>query len=305
MTRVMLYVGIAIVSVSVSAGAGPIPATPGAASAPGLDTAQIMELTGAKGVYDANEGVFRVSVPRSDLQVVIDGRTLKPAMGLTSWAAFCRVGTKVLVMGDMVLTQEQVRPVLRAALDHGLSVTALHNHFLEETPRIMYMHIEGTGVEDSLARSVGAVFAEIDQSARRPRDVDGVQVFPGDTTLNVSELSRTLKLQGELKDGVFKIVVGRTASVAGHPMGGAMGVNTWAAFEGIDKHAIVDGDFAVLESELQPVIRELVRSGIQITAIHQHMIGESPRILFLHFWGVGPAGLLASAVRAALDQTSP
>src|SRR5262245_27820388 len=281
MRRAILCGGAVIIAASVSIGAGSIPAESHHAHAPGLDTARIMELTGAKGVYDAKEGVFKVSVPRSDLQVTIDGMILKPSMGVTSWAAFHRAGTQVLVMGDMVLTQEQVHPVLRAALDHGLSVTALHNHFLEETPRVMFMHIEGTGVEDSLARSVGAVFAEIAESARRPREGPGdVEVFPQDTTLDVSQLSRILKLQGEFRDGVFKVVAWRTTRVGGHLMGGAMGVNTWAAFAGVDKYAVVDGEFAVLESELQPVLRELVRPGIEITAIHQHMTRESPRILF-------------------------
>jgi len=154
MRRAILSAGAVIIAALVSGGAESIPAEAGAAHAAArLDTTQIMELTGAKGLYDAKEGVFKVSVPRSDLLVTLHGRTLKPAMGITSWAAFCRVGTKVIVMGDMVLTQEQVHPVLRVALDHGLSVTALHNHFLGEEPRIMYMHIEGIGDESALDRS--------------------------------------------------------------------------------------------------------------------------------------------------------
>jgi hypothetical protein len=169
----------------------------------------------------------------------------------------------------------------------------------------MYMHIEGAGAEDSLARSVGAVFNEITQSARGPKLVDGVQVDPEDTTLNVSKLSRILKLQGAMRDGVFKVVVGRTTSVWGHPMGGAMGVNSWAAFDGIDKYAVVEGDFAVLESELQPVLRELAQTPMQITAIHQQMTGERPRILFVHFSGKGEARGEAKIIRAVLDRMSP
>jgi CII-binding regulator of phage lambda lysogenization HflD len=276
----------------------------GAAETPqssGLDTAQIERLTGANGTLNAAEGVFKVSVPRSDLHVTVDGQVLKPAMGLASWAAFHRVGANVMVMGDMVLTQEQVAPAMRAALDHGLSVTALHNHLLGEEPRIMYMHIEGKGDEETLAGSIGALFAEMEQSARARHKVAGYGQV--DTTLDVENLARILGHKGEYKDGVFKVVVGRTVQVDGHPMGAAMGVNTWAAFSGFDKRVFVDGDFAVLESELQPVLRTLTQASIQVVAIHQHMVGEAPRMMFLHYWYMGNAEFAAKALRAALDQT--
>jgi hypothetical protein len=279
----------------------------GATEAPqssGLDTAQIEKLTGAKGTLNAEEGVFKVSVPRSDLHVTVDGIGVSPAMGLTSWAAFHSMGAKVMVMGDMVLTQEQVAPAMKAALANGLSVTALHNHFLGEEPRIMYMHIEGEGGEEPLASSIGALFAEMERSARAPHAPGGeIQVGPADTTLDVESLARLLGHKGEFKNGVFKVVVGRTVQVDGHPMGAAMGVNTWAAFSGVDKAATVDGDFAVLESELQPVLRTLTQSSIQVVAIHQHMVGETPRMMFLHYWGRGNAAAIAGTLRAALDQT--
>lgn len=270
----------------------------------GLHPALIEKLTGAKGVLNAEEGVFKVSVPRTDLHVTVDGVTVSPAMGLTSWAAFHRVGANLMVMGDMVLTQEQVAPAMRTALGQGLSVTALHNHFLGEVPRIMFMHIEGEGGEEALAGSIGALFAEMARSARALHSSGGdIQVDPADTTLDVEKLARILGHKGEFKSGVFKVVIGRTVQVAGHPMGAAMGVNTWAAFSGIDKQAVVDGDFAVLESELQPVLRTLTQSSIQVVAIHQHMVGEAPRMMFLHYWCRGNAESIAKGLRAALDQT--
>jgi hypothetical protein len=260
-------------------------AAPAHDHAAALDTAKIERLTGAKGRMNATEGVFKVSVPRSDLTVTVGSVKLTPPSGLTSWAAFTPADAGVMVMGDIVLTQDQVDPVMGVALDNGLEVTALHNHFLGESPRIMFMHIGGTGPVDSLAAAVGKVFA----SLRSP----GAPI-PG-------ALGRT----GVLADGVYKVTIGRSTQMHGHTVGNAMGVNTWAAFSGSDAQAVVDGDFAMLETELQPVLQALHRGGIHVVAIHQHMAGESPRIVFLHYWGVGPAETLARGLRAALDQTKP
>jgi hypothetical protein len=266
-----------------------------------LDTARIEQLTGARGKLDHKEGVFKVSVPRSDLTVVVGGVKLSPPSGLTSWAAFQPAGSGVMVMGDMVLTEDQVNPAMSTALENGLEVTALHNHFLGESPRVMFMHIGGSGALDSLAEAVGKVLAR----TRQPGvPLPTAQVDPAHTQLDPDKIATILGHRGDLSGGVYKVTIGRIAHMHDHPVGSTMGVNTWAAFSGTDDQAVVDGDFAMLESELQPVLKALRHADIQIVAIHQHMTGETPRIMFLHYWGIGRALDLARGVRAALDQTS-
>jgi hypothetical protein len=267
-----------------------------------LDTARIEELTGAKGTLDAAEGVFKVSVPRSDLAIDAGGVRVTPPLGLTSWAAFQPAGPKAaMVMGDLVLLEGQVNPVMSVALDNGLEVTALHNHFLGDSPKVMFMHIGGMGAPDALASAVGKVFARMKEpAAAAPR----VAIDPAKTTLTAATIERVLGRKGDLSGGVYKVTVGRSARMHGHAVGKTMGVNTWAAFAGSDESAVVDGDVAMRESELQPVLKALRHAGIDVVAIHQHMAGEEPRILFLHYWGVGPVESLARGVRAALDVTA-
>jgi uncharacterized protein DUF1259 len=276
-------------------------ARPAGAASVTLDTAKIEELTAAKGKLDEKEGAFKVSVPRSDLSVTTAGVKMTPSMGLTSWAAFTRAGSHIMVMGDMVVLEDQANPVMSAALDNGLEVTALHNHFLWDTPKVMFMHISGIGDEASLAAAVGKVFAKIKDTSGGKGDVPAADIDPAKTSLAPEKIEAVLGTKGELKDGVYKIVIGRTAKMHGTEIGNTMGVNTWAAFAGADDKAVVDGDFAMLETELQGVLKALRRAGINIVAIHQHMTGEAPRVMFLHYWGVGPTQALAQGLKAALD----
>jgi Domain of Unknown Function (DUF1259) len=268
-----------------------------------LDTGRIEALTGAKGKLDEREAVFKVSAPRADLAVSVAGVRITPPMGLTSWAAFKRVGAHTVVMGDMVLLEDQVNLVMSAALDNGLEVTALHNHFSWEVPRVMFMHIGGMGDEAALAGAVGKVFAKIQETAGGKGEIPTADLDPSKTSLDPAKIEAILHEKGTLADGVYKVVVGRTTHMHGAPMANAMGVNTWAAFVGSDDRAVVDGDFAMLESEVQGVLKALRGAGINIVAIHQHMIGETPRIIFLHYWGVGATESLAKGLRAALDRT--
>lgn len=268
-----------------------------------FDTANIEELTGAKGSFNEAEGVFKVSVPRSDLSVMAAGVRLTPPMGLTSWAAFKRAGKHTIVMGDMVLLEDQVNPVMSVALESGLDVTALHNHFFWDSPKVMFMHIGGMGNEATLAGAVGKVFGRIKDTSGGKGDAPAIDIDPAKSSLDPRTIDAILGKSGELKDGVYKVTIGRVTAMHGEPMGGAMGVNTWAAFVGSDDKAVVDGDFAMLESELQGVLKALRGAGINVVAIHQHMTGESPRVIFLHYWGVGPTEGLAKGLRAALDRT--
>jgi len=278
-------------------------ATEAAAPEPTLDTALIEQLTGAKGQLDPKEGVFKVSMPRGDLEMRVTGVHVTPSLGLTTWAAFARVGDHAAVMGDLVLLEDQVNPVMSVALDAGLEITALHNHFLFDSPKVMFMHLAGMGSEADLAKAVGKVFAKILETSGGKGEVPRTEVDPARSTLDPKRIEAVTGVPGTLKDGVYKLVVGRSTKMDGHVMGGTMGVNTWAAFAGTDEKAVVDGDVAMFESELQPVLKALRGHGVQIVAIHNHMTGEVPRIVFLHYWGVGGTTELASAVRAALDLT--
>jgi Domain of Unknown Function (DUF1259) len=273
------------------------------ASSGSLDTAEIEKLTGLKGTLDEKEQVFKVSAPRKDLKVIARGAHITPPMGLTSWAAFKRAGSETMVMGDLVLAEEQVNPVMSVALDTGLQVTALHNHFLWDSPRVMFMHIGGIGDEAKIAGAVGKVFRKIQETSDVRGQAASGEIDPATSSLDPKKLDSILGTNGAFKDGVYKATFGRTARMHGHEIGNVMGVNTWAAFAGSDDKAVVDGDFAMLESELQGVLKKLRGAGINVVAIHQHMTGEEPRIMFLHYWGLGSTEDLAKGVRAALDVT--
>jgi hypothetical protein len=265
-----------------------------------LDTAKIEQLTGGKGELNAQEGVFKVSVPRTDLAVTAAGVKMTPPMGLTSWAAFQPVSPQTMVMGDIVLLEDQVNPVMSVALSNGLEVTALHNHFFWDTPKVMFMHIGGMGSQEALAGAVGKVFATIKETSGGKGSVPHAELDPAKTSLDPKSIEEILGVKGQMANGVYKVTIGRATNMHGHDVGNTMGVNTWAAFVGSDDTAVVDGDFAMLESELQPVLKALRGAGINIVAIHQHMTMESPRVMFLHYWGVGPTRALATGLKAAL-----
>jgi len=271
----------------------------------GLDTNRIEQLTGLKGAWSAAESVFKVTVPRNDLPVSVDGWKMPPFMGLTTWAGFIE-GKKAeaMVAGDIVLFEDEVNPVMSAALDAGLSVTALHNHFFFDEPKVYFMHIGGEGTVEKLASGVKATLAkqkEIRAAKPQPARVFGSAFAPSANSITGSRIDEILGSKGQANSGMFKVVIGRkTKMPCGCEMTKEMGVNTWAAFGGTDTDAVVDGDFAVLEYELQPVLRSLRSAGVNIVAIHHHMTHEEPRILFLHYWGRGAAPKLAESLQRAL-----
>ncbi len=266
-----------------------------------LDTAKIEQLTGIKGELNEKEGVYTVRAPRSDLQVTAAGVKLTPAMGLTSYAAFMKAGGKTMVMGDTTLLEDQVNPVMSVALDNGLQVTALHNHFFWDSPKVMFMHIGGMGDEEKLASAVGKVFAKIKETSGGKGETPKADIDPSQTSLDPKNIESIMGAKGQLANGVYKVTIGRATKMGGVTVGNAMGINTWAAFAGSDQQASVDGDFVMLEGELQGVLKALRGAGINVVAIHNHIETESPRIVFLHYWGVGATGDLAKGVKAALD----
>ncbi len=268
-----------------------------------LDTAKIEEAAGAKGTLNKDEGVFKVSFPRSDVNVSVDGTTLPPFMGLTSWAAFMPgMKEQAMVMGDMVLFQDEVNPAMSAALDNGLTVTALHNHFFYEEPKVYFMHIGGEGNAVKLAAAVKRIqdkVKEVRSASPEPAKGFGRKSLAAMSNVTPQPIEDILG-KGQAKDGMFKVVIGRTTKMpCGCTIGKEMGVNTWAAFYGTDDYALVDGDFVVFEGELQGVLKSLRGSGINIVAIHSHMEAENPKVLFLHFWGLGSTADLAKALKEA------
>jgi hypothetical protein len=266
-----------------------------------LNTARIDERTGLKGKFNEKEGVYKVTFPRNDVKVVVDGWTMPPFMGLGTWAAFTKgAHTEAMVMGDTVLFEDEVNSAMSAALDNGLNVTALHNHFFFDRPKVYFMHIEGEGTADKLASAVRKVYDIIKQTRAanpQPKDSFGDKPLPEKNSINAASLNEIFGTQSESKDGMVKFTFGRPAKMHGVTIGNNMGVNTWAAFAGSDDNAVVDGDFAVTEDQLQPVLRSLLKDKINIVAIHQHMTHEEPRIMFFHYWGRGAAKDLAQAVK--------
>jgi len=268
-----------------------------------LNTARIDELTGLKGKMNEKEGVYKVTFPRNDVKVVVDGWTMPPFMGLGTWAAFTKgAHSEAMVMGDTVIFEDEVNAAMIAALDNGLNVTALHNHFLFDHPKVYFMHIEGEGGVDQLATAVRKVYDAVRQvraGDAQPRETFGANPLPEKNSISPEPLNKTFGTQGEVKDGMVKFTFGRPATMHGVKIDNTMGVNTWAAFAGSDDNALVDGDFAVTEDELQAVLKSLVKQKIYIVAIHQHMTHEQPRMIFFHYWGHGRANDLAEMIKGA------
>src|SRR5437870_7355048 len=265
-----------------------------------LDTTKIDQITGLKGKLSEKENVYKVTFPRSDVKVTVDGWTMPPFMGLGTWAAFTETKDGTMVMGDTVLFEDEVNAAMSAALDNGLSVTALHNHFFFDRPKVYFMHIEGEGGVDQLSGAVRKVYDKIKEvraASPQPKESFGANALPDKNSISADPLNQIFAMKGEENNGMVKFSIGRPAMMHGVKIDNAMGVNTWAAFAGSDDNAVVDGDFAVTEDELQPVLKSLLKDKINIVAIHQHMTHEEPRIMFFHYWGRGRAKDLANAVK--------
>ncbi len=294
---ILLVAGIALT------GAAPAAHRRAAAGQAGLDAAGIGVAAGMAATT-APGGVVRLGWARTDVPVRVDGMRLDPFAGLGSWAAFTPAMGGAMVMGDIVVFEDEVAPAMDAAFASGLRVTALHNHFFYDEPRVFFMHVEGEGAPARLAagvRSIRAAIAQVRSASTSPAAAFAGGI-PRQGTLSAAPLEQALGRTGLVQDGVLKVTFGREARMHGATLGAAMGLATWAAFSGSDGLAAVDGDFIMSAAEVQPVLRELRRAGIQIVALHNHMMGETPALYFTHFWGKGPALQLARGIRAALDQ---
>ena len=250
------------------------------------------------------DGQFKITVPQNDLDVMVDGFKIIPPMGLGSWVAFAPTSGQPMVMGDIVVTEKDLKPIQQEVIRQGLTVTAIHNHFIRNEPDVMYMHIGGMGEEEELAKGVKAVLDKVTEiRGSNPADA---AISTVENTLDTAMLDSILGYNGEMNHGVYKVTIGRPdvdLKEHGAPVSTFLGFNTWASWQGTPERAAVAGDFTMLADEVAPVIKALVENDIEVVAVHNHMIHENPRVFFLHYWGVGPSEKLAKGLRAALDKT--
>jgi hypothetical protein len=266
------------------------------------DYQQVLTFLSKQGDYKSN--VLKINIPRNDLQVVVDGVATPTPFGFGGWLAMTKGdGGHDVMMGDLVLLQEEVNPVMTALLNNGLEVTALHNHFFFEQPRLFFMHVMGHGSPADLAKKAKPALDLIGHTAQHNATAPSVTLRPG--KIDTARIAKIVGHTGDQSGQVYKITVGRDdlhLKEMGAPINARMGLNTWAAFVGTDQSAAVAGDVAMLDKEVQPVLKALRANGLDVVAIHQHMIGTSPQIIFLHYWGKAPADKLATGFKAALDQ---
>ena len=268
------------------------------------DYAAVLTALGRQG--DFKDGVLKVNIPRNDISVSVDGVATPTPFGFGGWIAFTKGDHGDVMMGDLVLTEEEVNPVMSAVLDNGLDVTALHNHFFYETPRIFFMHVHGHGPSADITKRIAPALALIGKTPARREAGAAPAGKPIEGTLDTAQLAKTVGHEGELSGAVYKITIGRPdipLKEMGATINARMGLNTWAAFYGSDADAVVAGDVAMRADEVTPVLKALRANGIEIVAIHHHMTATEPTVYFLHYWGRGQARKLASGVRAAVDHT--
>jgi hypothetical protein len=269
-----------------------------------LDTSAIERIMGVKG--KSNNGEYKITIPQNDLSIMVDGFKIIPPMGLGTWVAFTPTQNGAMVMGDIVVTETDLKPVQQEIIRQELTITAIHNHFVRNHPNVMYMHLGGSGKTDVMAEKAKAVLDKV----KEVRGADPAQGTASNATvensMDTKRLDDILGHKAEMSKGVYKYTIGRPdvkLTEHGVPVTSFLGFNTWAAFQGSAERAAVAGDFTMLENEVAPVIKALVENGIEVVAVHNHMVHEQPRIFFLHYWGVGNAESLAKGLKAALDET--
>lgn len=264
------------------------------------DYQDVLKTLDRKGDFKA--GVLKVNIPRNDLKMTIQGVSTPTPFGFAGWIALTKAtdGSEVM-MGDLVLLQDEVNPVLSALLDNGIDVTALHNHFFWDDPHVYYMHVHGMGKAADLAKHVKPaldLIGHLTPPAASPGSSAG-------TPLDTAKLAKIAGHEGEQTGPVYKITVGRDdlgMKEHGAVINARMGLNTWAAFAGTQEDAAIAGDVAMLENEVTPVLKALRKNGLDVVAIHHHMTGDRPVVIFLHYWGRGPAERLAGGFKAALEE---
>lgn len=270
-----------------------------------MEYQNVLKSLGKQG--DFKEGVLKINIPRNDVKVSIDGIATPTPFGFGGWLAMEKgSGGEDVMMGDLVLLPDEVNPVMSALLNNGLEVTALHNHFFFDNPRMYFMHVHGHGKAAELAREAKPALDLIGHEQQRHQSTESggsANVSPG--KIDTAKLAQIAGHKGDQSGQVYKITVGRDdlhITEMGAKINSRMGLNTWAAFYGSDANAEVAGDVAMLGPEVTPVLKALRSHGLDVVAIHQHMIGTRPTVYFLHYWGTGPADKLATGFKAVLDE---
>jgi hypothetical protein len=272
---------------------------------------QVLTALGKSG--DFKDQVLKVNIPRNDVQVTVAGVKTPTPFGFGGWVALTRgTGDMQVLMGDLVLLQDEVNPVMSALLNNGLEVTALHNHFFWDEPHMFYMHVHGHGAASDLATRlkpaidlIGRVPGARGLSTPAPTGGAAAPASAASSAIDVARLATLVGHPGEQNGAVYKITIARDdlkMTEMGAPINARMGLNTWAAFVGSDANAAIAGDVAMLESEVTPVLKALRANGLDVVAIHHHMTSDRPMVIFLHYWGTGPAAKLAAGFKAAVAE---
>src|SRR5215204_4173194 len=263
---------------------------------------QVLTTLSKQGDYKGN--VLKVNIPRNDLSVTVAGVKTPTPFGFGGWVAMTKGTGMDVMMGDLVLTEDEVNPVMSALLDNGLEVTALHNHFFWDEPRIFYMHVHGHGAPAELAKKLKPAVDLIGKGAAKPAAATAAGGSAAGK-IDSAKIAQIVGTPGEQTGDVYKITIGRDdlkLTEMGAAINARMGLNTWAAFVGTSDKAAVAGDVAMLANEVTPVLKALRKNGLDVVAIHHHMTGTEPTIFFLHYWGTGPAEKLATGFKAALAE---
>jgi len=268
------------------------------------DYQEVLKIVGKSGDYKSN--VLKVNILRNDLHMKVAGYSLPTPFGFGGWFAMTKGdGGEEVVMGDLVLTQEEVNPVMSSLLEHGFEITALHNHFFWDEPRVFFMHIHGHGKAADLANQIKPAIDLIGHSQPAESGTSQKPSTEKQATLDTDRIAKLVGHAGEQTGRVYKITLGRDdldVKEMGAKINARMGLNTWAAFVGTNEEAAIAGDIAMLESEVTPTLKALRSHGLDVVAIHHHMINSKPVIIFLHYWGRGPADKLATGFKAAVDE---
>ena len=272
-----------------------------AAFAQDVDWQKVDDALGRKPAVVAGD-VHRYGFPRTDLTVTLDGVTIKPALALGGWVAFKPMGSEVMVMGDLVLLETEIKPVMTKMIENGLDITAVHNHLLRASPATFYMHVGGHGDPVKLATAIRAALAE----SKTPLTPPAAAAPPPAIDLDTAQLDQIIGVKGQANGGVYQFGVPRRDPVTMDGMAvapaGPLGVATGIGFQPTGNgNAAITGDFVMVSSEVNPVIKALRAGGIEVTALHSHMLDEQPRLFFMHFWANDDAIKLAKALRTALD----
>ena len=267
-----------------------------------VDWQKVDEALGRKAAVVAGD-VHRYGFPRTDLTVTLDGVTIKPVLALGGWVAFKPMGGEAMVMGDLVLLETEIKPVMTKMIENGLDITAVHNHLLRASPATFYMHVGGHGDPVKLATAIRTALAE----SKTPLTPPTAAASPPAIDLDTAQLDQIIGVKGQANGGVYQFGVPRRDPVTMDGMAvapaGPLGVATGIGFQPTGNgNAAITGDFVMVSSEVNPVIKALRAGGIEVTALHSHMLDEQPRLFFMHFWANDDAIRLAKTLRTALDE---